>query len=95
MAKENGKANQAGKETSQSTKLVPRTRAIADRGIRTEENLDLAVSGIFSDLADGRADYEQTRLMLSAIGKKLNLENLKVRAGVYKQPGVKSFFLTA
>jgi len=63
---------------------IPRTRALAGNGIGSEERVDRALDAIFDDLADDRADFEKTRYMLSAIGKKLSMENMKIRAGFYK-----------
>lgn len=53
-------------------------------GLQTESSVDQAISAIFDDLAAGSYNQEQTKLMLSALGKKLNLESLKIRAGYYK-----------
>lgn len=74
----------SGKKEVEAGKAAPRVVALAAAGIRTEPQVDEAISAVWSDLADGRAQFEQSRLLLSSIGKKLNLENLKVRAGLYK-----------
>lgn len=99
-----GKTNKSKAGASQTaiTKQngIPRTRGLAGKGISTEAAVDAALNAIFDDLADDRADFEKTRYMLSAIGKKMNMENMKIRAGLYKgdhtgkQTGAK-FFLNA
>lgn len=94
MGDKGAKATQQNSQAIKKSKPVTRTQALASRGIRRHEDLDIANSAVFSDVADGRADFEATRLMLSAIGKKIALENLKVRAGFYKDLGEKGFFLS-
>jgi len=58
--------------------------------------MDNLLDAIVNDLNADAADYEKTRYLLSAIGKKLAKENIKIRAGFYKGERAKTgLFLSA
>lgn len=58
---------------------------LAGKGIGTETAMSNLLDAIVNDLVEDKADYEKTRYLLSAAGKKLALENIKIRAGFYKR----------
>lgn len=84
MAKTSKDKTETSKISIEKQNGTPRTRSLAGEGISSEAKVDRALDAIFNDLADDRADFEKTRYMLSAIGKKLAMENMKIRAGLYK-----------
>lgn len=78
------KAKQA--EVKESTTVVKPSQlsSLAGKGLGTEAAMDNLLDAIVNDLTTDAADYEKTRYLLSAIGKKLAKENIKIRAGFYK-----------
>jgi hypothetical protein len=79
-----------------TTNQASGTKHLADLDINTEFGQEEATNGIWKALSLGTADPELTKLQLSTLGKVLNRENMKIRAGFYKLTGAKSkFFLTA
>jgi hypothetical protein len=97
MAKKNGAKNRAVKGVEQSTD-DPKKTLYQLRGvdINTEDGQRIATNGLWDALAAGTADPDNTRAMLSTLGKVLVRENMKIRAGVYKVAGASNrFFLTA
>lgn len=69
--------------------------AAAKQGIGTAARLDDGLTEIFCQVGSGD-DFnpQQVALMLNAVGKRLQSESLKLRAGIYKTPkGRESFFL--
>lgn len=69
-----------GKEAIQGSHVS----SLAGKGITTETAMSNLIDAIVNDLTEDKADYEKTRYLLSAVGKKLALENIKIRAGFYK-----------
>lgn len=72
---------------TQESKTVVKSSQISGlvgKGIGSEAAMDNLLDAIVNDLNADVADYEKTRYLLSAIGKKLAKENIKIRAGFYK-----------
>jgi hypothetical protein len=78
--------------TTQSTNGGP-IRVATAGGILTKDQIDVVLSAIAIELGSGTADHNQVRLILSAVGRKITMENLAVRAGIYKSGAKPSFFL--
>ena len=65
-------------------------------GIGNSGQVANAISEIYAKIASGKielAPSTQASLMLNAIGKRLALENLKVRVGIRSVPNRNGFFL--
>jgi hypothetical protein len=78
------KTKQAETERSKAITKPSQTSSLAGRGLGSETAMDNLLDAIVNDLSADVADYEKTRYLLSAIGKKLAKENIKIRAGFYK-----------
>lgn len=88
MATNGKKEAQGSKKTDQ---LQPTYRAVR---LDTEDGVMSAINDVYAGLASGKANLDQSKQMLSAVGKSLNLQNLKARIGLHKA-GKFGFFLTA
>lgn len=79
-------AKKESAEVKDSTAVAKSTQTsnLAGKGIGSESAMDNLLDAIVNDLNADVADYEKTRYLLSAIGKKLAKENIKIRAGFYK-----------
>lgn len=91
MAKRNTKAVQ--RVTKAASESLDQPRYTITK-IDTELGMTQAVNEIYATLAKGEANFDQSKLMLGAIGKVLNLQNLKARIGLHKA-GRFGFFLEA
>lgn len=82
MPKTKQAKTEATKQTTVETRdgaNFERTRAVAHLGLGTADVVATQISNIFTDYVLG-ANNPDPRIMLSAIGKRLNLESLKLRA---------------
>jgi len=73
----------------EATKLY-RLGDLAGRGLRTSEDVSDAIDTVFDSIVNETISPTRANNLLEAIGKRISLESLKLRAGVtptLKQPG--------
>jgi hypothetical protein len=68
-----------------------KTFAITQRGIKTSVDLAEFQSAALSDIDGGRANLKEMERMTAITGQMIALENLKLRAGFYREGTSKSF----
>jgi len=90
MSNKNKKTRKSVKGNTKTIKLEnniikpPIVYKTGKDGIFTEQQVSRAISEIYAVVASGQANTDQAKILLSAVGKKIALENLKVRAGLYR-----------
>lgn len=91
MVKKEQSKTDTSKAALQTKTGVPQVRGLANVGLGTSRKVDGIIDAIVHDMALDLIEPDKSRLLLSAVGKKLTLENMKIKAGFYRDKANQGF----